>query len=234
VLDVLGRLRIRRRTATRVTVVDLDDLLTRCLVAGLRLCGRSRLRHVSLPTCHASTVHRLPLDIGAPTSPENVAGPMDKRIVERHAARAIVLRPDHAVLLQHIEAETGRAWILPGGGLAAGETHEQALSRELAEEVGLRAVSLGPWVWRRTAEFSFHGVRYRQQERIFLARAEPFDFDHAGLEEVEMGVVLDHRWWTVDEIEAASGRVFWPRRLAQLLRPLVMGEVPREPIEIED
>lgn len=159
---------------------------------------------------------------------------MSDGIVEREAARAIVLNPDRAVLLQHIEAESGRAWILPGGGLAAGETHEQAVMRELAEEVGLRVIALGPWVWRRTAEFSFQGVRYRQQERIFLTRADPFEFDHSGLEELEVGIVLSHRWWTIDEIEAATNLVFWPRHLAQLLRPLVAGNVPNEPVAIGD
>jgi ADP-ribose pyrophosphatase YjhB (NUDIX family) len=159
---------------------------------------------------------------------------MSDGIVEREAARAIVLSPNRSVLLQLIEAESGRCWILPGGGLADGETHEQALMRELAEEVGLQAIELGPWVWRRTAEFTFRGVRYRQQERIFLAHAEPFEFDHSGLEEVEVGIVLGHSWWEIDEIESATSLVFWPRGLAQLLRPLVLGEVPRVPLEIRD
>jgi len=159
---------------------------------------------------------------------------MSERIVEREAARAVVVSPNREVLLQQIEAESGRCWILPGGGLATGETHEEALIRELAEEVGLQLLELGPLVWRRTAEFSFRGVRYRQRERFFLARAEPFAFDHSGLEAIELGIVLGHRWWTVDEIESATNLVFWPRGLAQLLRPLVMGELPREPLNIQD
>ena len=159
---------------------------------------------------------------------------MSEGIVEREAARAIVLNPNRQVLLQHLEAESGRCWILPGGGLATGETHEQALIRELAEEVGLQLIELGPLVWRRTAEFSFRGVRYRQRERFFLARAEPFVFDHSGLDEIELGIVLGHQWWTVDEIESATNLVFWPRGLAQLLRPLVIGALPTEPLNIED
>ncbi len=127
---------------------------------------------------------------------------MSDGVVERQAARAIVLSRNQAVLLQLIEAESGRSWILPGGGLRDGETHEQALMRELAEEVGLQAIQLGPWVWRRTAEFTFRGVRYRQQERIFLAHAEPFVFDHSGLDEVEVGIVLAHQWWRIEEIES--------------------------------
>ncbi len=106
--------------------------------------------------------------------------------------------------------------------------------RELAEEVGLQAIQLGPWVWRRTAEFTFRGVRYRQQERIFLAHAEPFEFDHSGMDEVEVGIALGHQWWGIEEIESATNLVFWPRGLAQLLRPLVRGEVPKVPLEIED
>ena len=159
---------------------------------------------------------------------------MSETIVEREAARAIVLSRNQAVLLQLIEAESGRSWILPGGGLRDGETPEQALMRELAEEVGLQAIELGAWVWRRTAEFAFRGVHYRQRERIFLVHAEPFEFDHSGLDEVEVGIVLGHRWWTIDEIEAATDLAFWPRGLAQLLRPLALGEVPGVPLEIKD
>src|SRR5260370_38652832 len=158
---------------------------------------------------------------------------MSDGVGERQAARAIGLSRKQAVLLQLIEAESGRSWILPGGGLRDGETHEQALMRELAEEVGLQAIQLGPWVWRRTAEFTFRGVRCRQQERIFLSHAEPFEFDHSGLDEVEVGIVLGHQWRMIEEIESATHLVFCPLGLAQLLRPLVPCELPKGPLEIE-
>ena len=157
---------------------------------------------------------------------------MSEILVEREAVRAIVLNPAGAVLLQRLEAESGRCWILPGGGLAHAETHEQALLRELAEEVGLHLTELGPWVWARTADFNFRGVRYRQSERYYLAHAEPFEFDQTGLDESEVGVVLGHQWWYADEIESAIETVFWPTQLAQLLRPLVLGELPNEPLDV--
>src|SRR5258708_32453820 len=139
------------------------------------------------------------------------ATPMSDGVVERQAARAIVLSRNQAVLLQLIEAESGRSWILPGGGLRDGETHEQALMRELAEEVGLQAIQLGPWVWGRTAGFTVRGVRCRQQERIFLAHAAPFEFDHSGMDEVEVGTVLGHQWGGGGESDSATNVVCWAR-----------------------
>ena len=160
---------------------------------------------------------------------------MTDSFIEREAARVIVIDPEGAVLLQQIEGDAGvRSWITPGGGLLPGESHEEAARRELAEEVGLRHVELGQWVWRRTSVFASRGVRYRQNERFFVVRAPRFMFDHSGLEDIEVGVVLDHRWWSVDEIASAHDVVFWPQRLAELLGPLVAGQLPHDVIETGD
>ncbi|HYM97703.1 MAG TPA: hypothetical protein VET26_10395, partial [Candidatus Sulfotelmatobacter sp.] len=69
--------------------------------------------------------------------------------------------------------------------------------------------------------------------RYYLAGTERFEFDHSGLEDVEIGLVLGHRWWSIDDIEAAVGLVFWPRKLAELLQPLSRGMLPSRPIPIE-
>lgn len=152
--------------------------------------------------------------------------------VERHAARAIVLDPDGCVLLQDLLADSGRCWILPGGGLAGGETHEAALRRELAEEVGLRDAAIGPCVWLRTAQFAFRGREYTQHERFYVVRSDRFEFDDGGLDAEEVGVVLGHRWWSVDEMEAQPRITFWPRGLAARLRSL-LEEIPAAPVELD-
>jgi 8-oxo-dGTP diphosphatase len=54
----------------------------------------------------------------------------------------ILYRGDSLVLVRH--EKSGRAyWLLPGGGVEAGETMEHALRRELAEECSLRGLPAG-------------------------------------------------------------------------------------------
>jgi 8-oxo-dGTP pyrophosphatase MutT (NUDIX family) len=146
----------------------------------------------------------------------------------------VLLDPRGRVFLQEIGASDfgGSVWITPGGGLEPGETHRDAALRELREEVGHTPAELGPCVWIREHEFDFRGTRYLQRERFFLARTEPFPIDSSQMEEIELEIVLRHRWWDVDEIEAATGIVFAPRLLGRYLRPLINGLMPNEPIDV--
>lgn len=76
-------------------------------------------------------------------------------VVERRAIRALILTPEREVLLMRIRAPQGGEpfWIAPGGGMEPDETQEQALRRELAEELGLLAFEAGPVLWRRHHTF---------------------------------------------------------------------------------
>lgn len=50
----------------------------------------------------------------------------------REAVRAIVVRGDEVLLIRHSDDVN---WNLPGGGIEPGETTEQTVARELAEEL---------------------------------------------------------------------------------------------------
>jgi 8-oxo-dGTP diphosphatase len=69
----------------------------------------------------------------------------------RPSARAVILDESDRILLCRFEfSRDGRTfvvWAAPGGGVEAGETLEDALRRELLEEVGLELTG----VWPRTS-----------------------------------------------------------------------------------
>lgn len=148
----------------------------------------------------------------------------------RVGVRALLLDPADRVLLVRFSFPP-QPWAGPGGGLEPGESDEDALRRELAEEVGLDAYELGPCIWTRDHEFDFPegSPKYRgQRERIYLVRAGNFE-PHPRIDLAAEGVDA-LRWWTLAEIEA-SDETFAPRRLPGLLRELLERGPPHEPID---
>lgn len=154
----------------------------------------------------------------------------------RQAVRALLVTPDHHILLVRFEFPTRTVWALPGGGLDPGETHLDALHRELIEEVGLTEPVVGAHVWNREHIIAFEdGLWDGQQDRFYLVEANE-QFEPAPAltsEQLRAERLHELRWWHVAEIEAAStdGVVFAPTRLGPLLRSLVAEGPPPAPID---
>jgi 8-oxo-dGTP pyrophosphatase MutT (NUDIX family) len=110
-------------------------------------------------------------------------------------------------------------WITIGGGLNDGEGTADAALRELWEEAGISATAselAGP-VWRRTTEFSFGGVRYRQDEDYYVLRVGEVQVSLANLDDIERETVTGYRWWSRAELAAAT-ETFFPAELPELLQ----------------
>jgi len=150
-------------------------------------------------------------------------------IIERSAAR-VVFVADGRVLLQHGfdpgRPEAGSWWLTPGGGLNDGESVEDGAVREVLEETGLHLspAQLGPVIATRVAYFEFEHRRFRQSESFFAVNVEAFTPQHHGWDEVEQRALLDHRWWTVDELRRTDETVY-PSELADLVSAVLTGTI---------
>lgn len=146
--------------------------------------------------------------------------------------RVILLSPRGRLLLIRYR-NTDRSgvdrpcWTTAGGGIEAGETITDAALREIEEETGLTAVSLGPVVWYgedniRSGDW---GVTFK--EHFIVARSTTEDVETDRWTDHERTQVLEMRWWSVQEIGESSDTIY-PLGLHDLLVPILAGEYPSE------
>jgi 8-oxo-dGTP pyrophosphatase MutT (NUDIX family) len=166
------------------------------------------------------------------TSPANAAVPYAARLasfrqlrawiepVGRRAVRALVVDADDRVLLVQYKRPGIDAtwWGTPGGGIDPGESHVQALVRELREEIGLEGFELGPLLYEHVGRFAWDRVLYEQSNATYLVRVDAHE--PAATIDLEQEGVVACRWWTLAELSASSER-FAPPDLPDRLRTLL-------------
>ena len=144
----------------------------------------------------------------------------------RPSSRLLVIDENNRVLLFRFVHKLGPLagddyWATPGGGLEEGESFVDAARRELFEETGIRVDAVGPEVADR--EFVLQlgdGERVLAEERFFVVHvASPaLSRDHLTPDEIE--VMIDHRWWSIEELMSTDDAVF-PTTLVAMLRRIL-------------
>jgi 8-oxo-dGTP pyrophosphatase MutT (NUDIX family) len=203
---------------------DRVGRLLSCEEDGWIVVDRAGTLHVIDPTVIVAS-RLVPAHPRLPAEPTGTS--VDDAIV-RDAARVLLIdAADRVLLVAHLPGDGRTVWTAPGGGLDPGETHEQAAARELREEVGVD-LPLGPWVWSRSATFTFRGIWLRQTERWFLARTTQLDAATIPLSDL---ATAGARWWGRDEL-AATDEVLAPRAFARHLAALLDDGAPSGPVDV--
>ena len=151
----------------------------------------------------------------------------------RRAVRAVLLDPADRVLLARFDFPTAVVWALPGGGIEPDEDPVDALRRELAEELGLVGVEIGPHVWSRLHVIPMlNGEWDGQTDQIHLVRTDAL---HARSRR------SDGSGSTPSTSTSCGGgrstrcsrrpALFAPRRLGEHLARLLVEGAPAEPID---
>jgi double-stranded uracil-DNA glycosylase len=165
------------------------------------------------------------------TSPANAAVPYDERLrsfralhewlapIDRLAVRGLVMDDDGRVLLVQYRRPVGDEtwWGTPGGGVEPGETDEQALARELREEIGLPELELGPVLFEHVGEFPWARQLFRQVNKTYLVRVR--EHEPRPTIDLEAEGVVDVRWWSRSELETSEAS-FAPPDLVERMRNL--------------
>jgi 8-oxo-dGTP pyrophosphatase MutT (NUDIX family) len=156
----------------------------------------------------------------------------------RASARILLIDSRDRILLlaswrDRSDHDAGRVWMTPGGGRERRETLVETAVRELREEIGLSilATDLGRHVAFTEGRADLGFARGLFRDDFFVHRVASHDVDVSGFADYERADFAGFRWWPIDEIERSADPIY-PWGLVPLMRRLLAGDVPAEPVAL--
>jgi len=134
----------------------------------------------------------------------------------RLASRIILVSPSHRLLLFRIHHKTGALagksyWATPGGALRGDESFEAAAVRELHEETGIDAQSIGRCVARKEFLWQMSGGEHvLAVENYYVVHADAEHCSTTKWSLQERDALCEIRWWSESELMASTEEILPP------------------------
>lgn len=132
----------------------------------------------------------------------------ETNVATKHVAAAIIRGKDGVLAAERADGELDGFWEFPGGKVEQGETSEEALRREISEELGARL----QLVWYLdTVEYDYPDF-HLSMDCFVCSLAEgsvPHALEHSALRWLSPNDLLDVRWLPADEGLVRSIGTMW-------------------------
>jgi len=155
----------------------------------------------------------------------------------RKSSRAIVLNKNNEIFLFKYKfdylADNSVIWITPGGSLEEGETFDDALRREVFEELGVELKQECRQIYYRNPIYTLkNGEKILSEEKFFLVYLDEEEFSYCNWTESENSRMSVGKWWSIEEIKRSED-AFFTSDLMSILSDIANDKTPDVPQEIE-